>query len=384
MKNVQEVTQFVQITKYVLYAIILSLSILFSYQIYRIYNLRKRFGKTNYKRLFLKGLKIKFFIPNKKSDSYKNTADSLLNNGWDISVEGFYICKYVLAFTVLVFGALITSTNTDMSINQIYNDFNLGRSSLDEPFIANEEVIIQEASLMEEVNTYLANIKLEADNTVATGLVQAYLESKGISYYESTEIISKRILLKLTKLEKIAEDYTRYIQIICYAIIAFLVPDMLLLIKSLLIEGKKDWEAMHCMIAYTIIASLPPYKVSAVIEEMQGVAPIYFNALEDFKNAVLKNDDKALIKIYEAIDNEDMQELLETLTLGIEKGVQDTVDIVDDQLDTKVEYIKIYAEQRRALKTTIALIPVMITTLHLFNYLMYGINMVSQRLLIVM
>lgn len=367
--------------KVVITVFIGSFSLYFLYLIKQYFKLKKLYGKKNAKWMFNKKIKLKFIIPKEDSEAYERTKISILNIGWNITVEWFYLIKYILAVSVALGGFLVTTTNVNMTIENIHMDLNLGRSVSENQLETTDDLMLKEQTLLKEIEAYLENSNLEPDNIIAVDLVESYIKNRG-EYYENPRVLAKRMLQKIQQLKVINTDPTRYIKILLYSFIGFMIPDILLLIKMYLIEGKKDWEVLHCMITYSITACIPPSTTLAVVENMQDVSTVYNNVLEEFKIALEKKDMKKANEIIELIEDEDMEQVFETLVLAEEIGIEATVENIDDQLESKLSWLEINSNMRRQIKVSIAFIPLMIIILMLFNYLMYYMNLVNRLLII--
>lgn len=360
---------------------IASFSLYFIYLIRQYFKLKKVYGKRNAKKMFNKKIKLKYIIPDEESEKYESTRASLLNIGWDISVEWFYLIKYILAVCVALGGLLVGCTNINIAIENTYRDLNLGRSASENQLESTDELKQKEEELLEKVKNYLISSNLDPKNPIAVDLVESYIKAEG-EYYESPRVLAKRMLIKLDKLNVLNTDPTTFVKVILYAFLSFMLPEVLIILKSYLIDGKKDWEVLHCMVTYSITACIPPCTTLSVIGNMQDVSSIYINTLEEFKNALEKGDIDKAHELVELIDDEDMEQVLETLILAEEIGVDTTVENIDDQLETKISWLDINSNMRRQGKISLAYIPLMIIILMLFNYLMYYLNLVNSLLII--
>lgn len=365
------------IYNWTLLSFIIASLILLAFQIQKYWRYRRKYGKKN-AATFLRDFHIKFLIPEKGTDNYKRNKELMMNIGWRISVNQLYIIKYLLVIVVALSGYLVVSTNVGLSVKELYENLNLGKNSTDKSLESDSTLILREKALVNEIQNYLKSNNLDPNEETTVDVVEEYIKTS-VDYYETPRVLAKRIVLKINKIN-LERNNPDYLNIVLYAFLAFLLPDVLMIIKLYLIEGRKELEAIHCMISYSVTAVIPPKTTEAVITNMQEVSGIYKSTLENFKIALEKGDKQEIDTIIESVDNEEMKQILETVVLADSIGVEATVDSIDDQIATKVNWMDISANNRRQTKVMLAFIPVIIIFLMLFNYLIYYMTLVNQLL----
>ena len=214
-------------------------------------------------------------------------------------------------------------------------------------------------------------------------IAEMYLE-KEYPERDTNKSLANRLVTKLAKVYMIKNDYTPYIKNIMYALVAFFIPDLAILFQLHLMKGKKDWEILHCLISYSVVASLPPKTPEAVLQGMSEVSVIYSDLIEEFRVELAKGslDDSKIEEIIDTVEDNDMQQILETLVVASEIGIDETVENIDDQLANKMEWMAINSTVRREIKTSMSFAFVVIIFLSLFDYLMYHMNMLNNMLFI--
>lgn len=363
-------------------AVYISLYIVFCmFYIKKYFKLKHYYGKENAKNKFFKSLKYKYIIPDKSGKTYNSIKFLLTNIGWNTPVEYFYFLKYSLAFVIMIGSLLITLTNVNLRINTIVNDLNYGRNITDYSVLPSAEMAKQESLLINETESYLNGLPININEQDSQLFVQAYIDSKNITY-DSSQIVAKRVFLKLKEIERVKDNDSTYLFMIIMSYITFYVPNILMILKLKLMDGKKDWEAINCMTVYSVMGRLPPYKIDIIISSMRDISKIFKNIITSFGEAVKMKDKNEIDDILNSVDDEGMAEVFETLVLASEIGVNETVDNVDDLLENKIKWIEITSKKRRQLKILIAFIPVTLIMLFLFQYLIYGLNLVNQNMFI--
>lgn len=345
--------------------------------------LKKRYGINTSKKLFLDNLHIKCLIPEKGEKKYQKIQSLLLNTGSNVSVQMFFVYRYLMVLGVAIGALLVINTNTNLDIQLLNSDINFNRSMADYPLTVTPELIDTELQLLQEVKSYLNTVNVKITDQQAQDVIGAYLENKE-RLYDSPDILSRRIFQKLYKEQVIRFDYNNYLIIILLCYIVYNMPVYMLRIKLLLIDSKKDWEVLHCLTTYSIIGNLPPYRVDYLIDNLIDISSIYSNTFEEFKKALKSKNQQEATALIDSVTNPDIQEILEILVLASEIGVEQTLENVDDLLDLKVRSLEVTALKRRQLKSAIVMIPVFIILLLLFNYLMFGMTSISQNMFMTM
>lgn len=360
------------ILKWVIYTIILILAILFSFYTLKFLRYIKFYGRVNSKRRIIQEIRKRFFNGFKGYDKTKNL---LVNSGWSLSVEELYAVKLGIVLLVLVFGVLIIRTNINIKINSII--VAASGSNSDMNIILDSEDEAKERELIEDVGIHLSVNGLAPDDDNAYEYVYGYLSENG---HMRSDLSAQRILKKLIDINAALDDYNGHLILILLAYAGYKLPDILAKTKILLINNKKDWECISYMTIYSVVGRLPPYKLDNIIYNMQDISVIYRHTLQEFDYALKAHDKYMVEDILNSVEDESMNEIMETMVLASEIGVVDTIDNIDDLLENKIKWMEVSARKRRGIKSTISLIPVAVILFMLYSYLMYGLNMVNQNM----
>lgn len=339
--------------------------------------LKKRYGINTSKKIFLDNLYIKGFIPKKGEKRYQKIQSLLLNTGSKITVQMFFVYRYLMVLGIAIGGLLVLNTNTKLDIQLLQSDINFNRSMADYPLTVTPELIDAELQLLQEVKSYLTMINVKVTDQQAQDVIKAYLENKE-TLYDSPDILAKRLLQKIYKEQIISSDYNGYLMIIILCYLIYNTPVYMLNIKLLLLDSKKDWEVLHCLTTYSIIGNLPPYRVDYLLDNLIDISTIYSNTFAEFKKTIKGKNKEETTVLIDSVTNSDIQEILEILVLASEIGVEKTLENIDDLLDLKIKSLEVTALKRRRVKSLVVMIPVCIILLLLFNYLMFGMTSLSQ------
>lgn len=349
-------------------------------------NIKKRYGTVNNRLLYRKMQKNKI-IPNRENKRYKETKMLLVHTGWNISVEFFYILKYLVAFLVLVGSFIFVNANLGLQEGVIIEDLNYKRPSGQQIIEPNKDLIEEEKKTLKKVEEYLKTINSTTlDDNITIASVEAYLKGENI-VYEGSEVLAKRLVLKLNTLNQIQNNPGIYIRVILITILSFFIPNLMGAVKIKVISSKRDWDILTMLTSYSITGRIPPYKIEKVIENMQEVTTLFRYQLQSFKE-VLQADkkeeikDKELNEFISSTVDEDLSEIFETLILAKEGGIKETIGNVDDKIESNIKWIEVKSRQARGVKVVFCIIPVFILMLLLFDYLMYGMTALNQGMII--
>lgn len=345
--------------------------------------MKKLYGKKNAKRRFYPEMHIKLFFPKPGGKRFQKGENILFQAGWNLPLQKFYCLKYTAVFLVVVLGTLVIGTNSRNEMNLISSDLNYKRSATDYSIEITEENIALELQLMKEAKEYLTSVGLAPSDDIALQSLQAYFSTLEIPY-DNPSSAAKRVLLKLNQIQQMESSGNDFLMLFILAYLCFKAFELLAYVKILLIYSKKDWEDLNCLAVYSIVSRLPPYHMDYLIHCMKSVCFIYRRVFDQFQEAIAANDSQKTEQILMTVEDESMQEILETLVLAQEIGIEQTAENIDDVLDTKLSYMEVTANKRRQIKVIIAIIPAVLILFYLFRYLMFGVVFIIQNSMIVL
>lgn len=340
-------------------------------------NLYKHYGQKNASKIFYKNFGSKILCPDKKSKKYRNLQKLFLNIDWKLNVEQFYIYRYCIVFIILLIGLLVNQTNINIQNDLIINDVNYKRSIMDNSVMLSDELKDKERKLFYETQGYLINNNIPLKSENLSEIIDEFIKSKKIDY-DTIEAVSKRIYLKIIALSNRTNNLSKYTLILFFAYIGFNLPKILAKLKLILVNNKKDWDTLNCMTVYSLTARLPPYKIASVIENIISITQIYKNLFTDFQVFLQNNEKENMEQLLNNVSDDNASEILETLTLANELGVNETVQNIDDLQENAVKWLEISADKKRQIKSIISIVAVFIVMFLLFEYLMFNLNSINQ------
>lgn len=356
--------------------VLLILAILKTLKLLLIYkNYKSKYGNKIAQQMYKKIIRgIKPFVPSLNSKRYQTTELLLERVGWHrLGVEYFYVIKIFLATTTVLFLLLTTLSNNKIIIQQLVANIDIGKSiDLQQTSKTPEKIQLEEALFVTFSEIYKNNpniSRIEIENKL-----NDFLNINQITIEEEVDDLINRMLLKISLIEGINNGNTTYIQILIIALLIFHVPDILAYLKLALLENKKTWDAVYCMMVYSIFGKMPPYKIDLVIKNMELVSEFYQFKLIEFEQLLRSNDEESIETFIKQIKNEDFQEVLEMLNVSKRTGLLETVSDVEEMYSNSLDWIQVTNKRKRQFKYSLCLIPLTIIFLLLLLYFQYGMN----------
>lgn len=368
------------IIKYILILIISFYFLVFLNIALKYRKVKKLYGTAYISKKVIDTLKFKFLVPKYNSKRYDNTKYNLANTGWHLSVESFYIIKHFICFLTLIISMLITNTNIDINIKSISTNLNYGNNISGINIVPNAEVVEKEQQLLKKVDRYLHDLDINIYNEDTIKYIETFIANENIDY-DNPNSVALRVLQKIKDINSV-ENIKMYILIILISYLMYSLPNYLVFIKLQLNDSKKDWEIINYMTVYSVIGRIPPYTIDNILDCMLDISKIYRPILNEFKDSLKENKTKNIESIVDKINDDTMKEMLETIVLANEIGVLETVSSIDDMLENKMHWMDITSRKRRNLKSALAMIPIGIILLLMYNYLMSGLYSINQNMFI--
>lgn len=353
------------------------------------YILRNRKLRKLYKKEYIRSINIRTarklypFVPKENSKKYKITKKFIASIGWNISVEGIYLYKWVLfSFTFFMLVTILT-TNSTLALKEIVQDINFNKTAIDTLKVNTEENIDLERKLYNLVDKKLrvSNDVYEKSNKQKyISNIENLLLQQGVETGEDIRATAQRLYYKMLQTRLIENGFNPYIYIILISILAYYLPDILGQIKRKLIEDKKNWEILNCLIVFSIFGRMPPYSVLNILEHMSIATEVYKPLIENLIEGLKKggNQEEAFNTALEAIDRDELYELIETMKLAKRTGLVNSVDDVDETINNTIKWIEIENITRRRSKMLYAMSAMAIVMALGCVYFAYGLTIISN------
>ena len=335
------------------------------------YRLKYKYGKKNAKKKYFE--RGRPFVSKKRPEVKR----LLVNIGWNVSTEQFYIIKLVVAFLGLVISFAVIETNREITIESIKRDINYQRTVAEDGLQESEELIQYEILLLEKSKRALEINKIQISDLNSLEIIESTIKDQ--ANYENYQVIAKRLKLKIEAIEETKNNVKPLLMCLLITYLMYIGPEKLGKIKLKLINNKKDWETLNCMATYSIVSKFPNCKIETIINGMADVTTIYKGVIGEYGEALKKRNTKECTEILESIDEEGMEELLEQLEIANVQGISVTNNIIEDLIQTKMEWLQITATKRRKVKLSVTFIPICIILFLLFTYMMYGMTVISTN-----
>lgn len=323
------------------------------------------------------------FVPKISSSKYHRTKRFLTSIGWNVSVEGIYLCKWTLfaiTFFVLV---TIQTTNTAMELKEIVLDINYNHNIVDTLKQDTPQTVALEERLFDLANQNLTegnDLYKRQNKQVYVEYIENLFRSQGLEAGEKLGETAERIYQKVLRTRMIRSSVTPYIYISLFSCLVYYAPDLLGQIKKKLIEDKKNWEILHCLIIFSIFGRMPPFSVVNILEHMAIATEVYKPIFESLIEGLKKggNQEQVFDAALEAVDRDELYELIETMKIARKTGLVNTVDDVEDTIGNTIKWIEIENITRRHSKTLYAMTAVAVVIGLGCIYFAYGLTVISN------
>lgn len=323
------------------------------------------------------------FVPRKESKKYKSTKVFLTSNGWRISVEDIYLCKWFLFSAVLFILVTIQTTNIRIQVEDILQDVNYRHNMIETLREDTPENIYIEKQLFE-----LVDQELDKNQALySTGNKQMYVEyiehllaQKGMETGSEISAMASRLYYKVIETRILKSSFRPYIYILLIACLAYYLPDLLGQIKRKLIEDKKNWEILNCMMIFSIFGRTPPFSIQSILEHMIIATEVYRPLLERLLEGIKKGGSQELAfdGALETVDRDELYEIIETMKLAKQTGLVNSVENIDDTINNTIKWIEIENITRRRTKMLYAMTAVAVVMALGCIYFAYGLTVISN------
>ena len=267
-------------------ATLLMLAVIYMYISYSVRNFKlRRLFRKEYIRVINRRLvrKLRPFVPKPNSKKYIRTKQFLTSIGWNISVEGIYMCKWGMFAVVVFMMVTIQTTNSFIVLNEIVEDVNYNHNIIETLKSETKQNIELEKQLYKIVDENLDKSDKIFDmqnKQVYIDYIESVISDKSMEFGEELRSTAQRLYYKVLETRTLRSGIIPYIYITLFASLIYNMPDILGQIKRKLIEDKKNWEILNCMIVFSTFGRMPPYSVLNILEHMVIATEVYKPLLE--------------------------------------------------------------------------------------------------------
>lgn len=271
------------------------------------------------------------FVPRPNSCKYKNTKKFLTSVGWKISVEGIYLCKWCLFAFVLFILVTIQTTNRTIELREIVRDVNFNHNLVETLREETQVNLALEIELYDLIDKSIAKdeeLFNKKNKQRYVTLIENTIVKQGIEIGEDLRNTAQRMYYKVLQTRLLRNEITPYVYIFLISILIYHLPDILGQIKRKLIEDKKNWEILNCMIVFSIFGRMPPFSVLTILEHMVIATDVYKPLLEALIEGLKKGgkQEEAFDAALEAVDRDELYELIETMKIARRTGLVNSVE----------------------------------------------------------
>ena len=322
-------------------------------------------------------------IPRPDSARYKRTVKFLTSIGWRNSVESIYLCKWCMAAVVFFVLVTMQTTNSVIEVKEIVQDVNYNHNMIETLNAGTMENIALEIQLFDLVEGSLVKSSEIYDKNKKQIYIE-YIENQiikqGLEIGTDLGTTAERLYYKVLDTRVIKNGFSPYIYIFLTSWLAYFIPDILGQVKKKLNEDKKNWEILNCMIVFSIFGKMPPFSVMTVLEHMILVTEVYKPLLEKLMEGLKKGgkQEEVFNAVLEAVDREELYELIEMMKIARKTGFVNSVDNLDDAIANTIKWIEIENITRRRTKMLYAMSVTAVVIGLGCIYFAYGLTVISN------
>jgi hypothetical protein len=323
------------------------------------------------------------FVPRRESKKYESTRSFLRATGWLLSVEDIYLWKWFLFSIALFILITIRTTNIHIQAEDILQDMNYRRNIIETLREDTSENIYLEKQVFE-----LANDRLKDDKELYNVLnkqtyveyIEHLLEQKGMERGGESSGMASRLYYKILQIRMLQRSVAPYVYIFLVACLAYHLPDLLGQIKRKLIEDKKNWEILNCMIIFSIFGRMPPFSIQSILEHMIIATEVYKPLLEQLLEGIKKGglQEGAFDSALESVDRDELYEIIETMKRAKQTGLVNSVEGMEDAIENTIKWIEIENISRRRTKMLYAMSSVAVVMALGCIYFAYALTVISN------
>ncbi|OGO78081.1 MAG: hypothetical protein A2Y23_15475 [Clostridiales bacterium GWB2_37_7] len=346
--------------------------------------LNRLFSKEYIKAIHTKSArKLYPFVPKPNSSKYISTKRFLNSVDWKISVEGIYLCKWCMFAAALFILVTIQTTNRSIELKEIIQDVNYKHKIIETLRADTPTNIALEKQLYDLVDVSITksnDIFSKKNRQMYIEYIENLILQQGVEIGGDLGSTAQRLYDKVLQIRTIRSNIAPYIYIILISILVYHLPDILGQLKKKLIEDKKNWEILNCMIVFSIFGRMPPFSVLAILENMVIATEVYKPLLEALVEGLKKGgrQEAAFDAALEAVDREELYELIETMKIARRTGLINSIDDVDDTITNTVKWIEIENISRRRTKMLYAMTAMAVVVGLGCLYFAYGLTVISN------
>lgn len=322
-------------------------------------------------------------VPRNGSTKYLKARKFLSSIGWNIRVEGVYICKWSIFSISLFLLVTIYTTSSMINIRDIIKDPNYRRSVIESNVVSTPERMQLERQLFMLVDQSLVQgreLYHVKQKNIYVEFIEDILNRNQIELKEDKKLTAQRLYYKVLQIRLIRNSIMPFIQILLISALLYNLPDILGQIKKKLIEDKKNWEILNCLIVFSIFGRMPPYSVAIILGHMVLVTEVYKPLLNELNEALKRGGDQAAAfdAALQAVDREELYELIETMKLAKRTGLGDMLNDMEDTITNTVKWIEIENITRRRSKMLYAMTATAIVMGIGCIYFAYGLTVITN------
>lgn len=273
--------------------------------------------------------------------------------GWKISGVTFGYIR-VLAFLIsITLGGLIIETNNGILRNEIIANMSMGKSFIELQNVDGngKEAVRKEAITIQRLEEMIPKKVIKEGGEKLAASINKYQAEKGGLGGEVQETSSRRLTIKLVKLYELKYSPKPWVGLFLIALLIYLLPIPLGLIKSGLSIQKRRDEIIRLYETMLLYGELPPYEIRDLICHMLNSAELYKGILNKVLEGIKAGHSERIldeaIKMSAEKKDWSIADLLEHLKSFYLTGILSEDKDLERIIDRRIKLEEIHAERKR-------------------------------------
>ena len=273
--------------------------------------------------------------------------------GWKISGVIFGYIRVIAFLLALTLGGLIIETNNGILRNEIIGNMSIGKSFIELQNVDGngKEAIRKEAITIQLLEEMLPKKVIKEGGEKLATSVNKYQAGQGGVGGEVQETSSRRLTIKLVKLYELKYSPKPWVGLFLIALLIYLLPIPLGLIKSGLSIQKRRDEIIRLYETMLLYGELPPYEIRDLICHMLNSAELYKDGLNKVLEGIKAGHSERIldeaIKMSAEEKDWSMADLLEHLKSFYLTGILSEDKDLERIIDRRIKLEEIHVERKR-------------------------------------
>ena len=273
--------------------------------------------------------------------------------GWEMSGIFLGYIRVIALLLSLTLGGLIIETNNGILRNEIIGNMSIGKSFIELQNVDGngKEAIRKEAITIRLLEEMIPKKVIKEGGEKLAASISKYQVGQGGRGDEFQQTSNRRLMIKLVKLYELKYSPKPWLGLLLIALLIYLLPVPLGLIKSGLSVKKKRDEIIRLYETMLLYGELPPYEIRDLICHMLNTAELYKEVLNKVLEGIKAGHSERIldeaIKMSAEEKDWSMADLLEHLKSFYLTGILSEDKDLERIIDRRIKLEEIHEERKR-------------------------------------